>query len=167
MADDKEPKAGKEKEEEKGNETGSFPRSADYVLHILIQKTKEIKTGPSGKCDPMFQIETFGKKQFSSTKDDVDQLGETTWDEHIFIEQTNVKARDAESNKVTIKLMDKGLFKDAMIGMFDLDLSSIYLKENHSIENTWLALNNPGSENYSEICGYAKVSISANATGDE
>lgn len=63
--------------------------------------------------------------------------------------------------------MDKGLFKDAMIGMFELDLSFIYLKDNHVLESKWLALNNPGAENFSEICGYAKVSISVCATGDE
>lgn len=68
--------------------------------------------------------------------------------------------------------MDKGLFKNALIGMYEFDLSYIYLSESengekHAMEHKWLALNNPGSENYMNINGYVKVSISVIATGDE
>lgn len=52
MADAAEPAA--EGANEPGNETGGFPRNADYCIHILIQKTKEIKTPPQGTVDPMF-----------------------------------------------------------------------------------------------------------------
>jgi hypothetical protein len=51
--------------------------------------------------------------------------------------------------------------------MFEFDLSFIYLKDKHLLLHKWLALNNPGAENFSEICGYVKVSISVSASGDE
>ena len=89
------------------------------------------------------------------------------WNEHLFLEPLNVDKRDAEAGKLTIRLLDKGLFKDALIGLYEFDLSYIYLKDNHCIEHKWLALNNPGDENYMEICGYVKVSICVTATGDE
>ena len=63
--------------------------------------------------------------------------------------------------------MDRGIFKDAVIGRFDFDLSYIYLLENHTLLHKWVALNNPEAENYQEICGYVKLSISVVATGDE
>lgn len=92
-----------------------------------------MKTPPNDTIDPMFLIETMGIKQFSSAKDDVSGMAETTWGEHIFIEPRNIDKRDAESGKITIKLMDKGLFKDALIGLYEFDLSYIYLKEQHAM----------------------------------
>lgn len=46
-------------------------------------------------------------------------------------------------------------------------MSYIYLRDKHTLLHKWVALNNPDSENYAEICGYVKLSISVVATGDE
>lgn len=153
--------------EEKGDETGQFQTMADYCIHVFIEKAKEMKVPKGETIDPVFLIETLGQKAYSTAKDDVGALGETIWNEHIFIEPLAIDKRTAEEGKITIKLMDKGLFKDALIGMFEFDLSFIYLKEKHVLFHKWLALNNPGGENFAEICGYVKVSISVAASGDE
>ena len=126
-----------------------------------------MKTPPNDTIDPVFQIECLNLKCFSTAKDEIGGIGETSWNEHLFLEPMNIDKRDAEGGKLTIRLLDKGLFKDALIGLYEFDLSYIYLKDNHCIEHKWLALNNPGDENYMEICGYVKVSISVTATGDE
>ena len=39
--------------------------------------------------------------------------------------------------------------------------------KDHILLHKWLAVSDPNSENYSEITGYIKVSISVAATGDE
>lgn len=163
MSDDKD----KKEDAAAGDETAQFPKNADYCIHVFIEKSKEIKTPPGDTVDPMFVIECLGLKEYSTAKDDIGGLAEIVWGEHIFIEPRGVDKRDAESGKITIKLMDKGLFKDALIGMFEFDLSFIYLKDKHVLFHKWLALNNPGADNFAEICGYVKVSISVAATGDE
>ena len=58
---------------------------------------------------------------------------ETTCNEHVFLEPMNIDKRDAEGGKLIIRLLDKGLFKDAVIGLYEFDLSYIYLKEDHCI----------------------------------
>ena len=63
--------------------------------------------------------------------------------------------------------MDKGYFKDSLIGTFEFNLSFIYLKKDHVMLHQWIALSNPNSEKYWEITGYLKVSISVACTGDE
>ena len=63
--------------------------------------------------------------------------------------------------------MDKGFFKDQLIGSFEFDMSFIYFKKDHVLLHQWIALSNPGSEDYSKITGYLKVSISVVCTGDE
>ena len=89
------------------------------------------------------------------------------WTEHLFIEGKNIEKQTAEEDKIVIKLLDKGFLKNSLIGMFDFDLSFIYNMKDHLMLHQWLALSNPNSENYSEITGYIKVSISIACTGDE
>ena len=78
-----------------------------------------------------------------------------------------MEKQEAEEAKITLKLMDKGFLKNQIIGLFEFDLSYIYFMKDHMLLHQWLALSNPNSDNYSEITGYIKVSISVVATGDE
>jgi len=54
-----------------------------------------------------------------------------------------------------------------MIGCYDFDVSFIYFMKNHTLEHRWIALSNPGSKAYNEICGYLKVSIAVTTKGDK
>jgi hypothetical protein len=40
-----------------------------------------------------------------------------------------------EAAKIVVKLMDKGIFKDTMIGEYIFDLSAIYLRKDHLMEH--------------------------------
>ena len=62
--------------------------------------------------------------------------------------------------------MDKGLFKDVLIGEFEFDLSFIYFMKDHVMLHKWLALSNPHGD-FSAIAAYLKVSISVSCQGDE
>lgn len=64
-------------------------------------------------------------------------------------------------------MLDKGYFKDAMIGSYEFDIAYIYFMKDHSLMHKWLALSNPSSENYNEVTGYLKVSITVAGSGDE
>ena len=94
-------------------------------------------------------------------------MGEVNWSEHIFLEPKNIEKQAAEDAQISIRLMDKGFFKDQLIGSFEFDMSFIYFKKDHVLLHQWIALSNPGSEDYSKITGYLKVSISVVCTGDE
>jgi len=74
---------------------------------------------------------------------------------------------DIESAKISIKLMDKGYFKDAIIGLYEFDIAYIYFMKEHSLMHTWLAMSNPSSESFNEVSAYMKLSITIAATGDE
>jgi hypothetical protein len=64
-------------------------------------------------------------------------------------------------------VLDKGYFKDAMIGVYDFDVAYIYFMQKHTLLHRWIALSNPESENFNEVTGYLKVSISVTTKGDE
>ena len=145
----------------------TFKKNADYMIHVFIEKTKDIKSPENSTVDPIFLIESIGIKKYSGVKNKVGGIGEIKWSEHIFLEPRNVDKRDADEAKIMIKLMDKGFVKDTLIGEFELDMSFIYLQEQHIFLHKWLALNNPHGDDPKEISAYVKLSISVAATGDE
>lgn len=53
MADAAEPAAEAPKKE-KGGDTATFPRNADYQIHVFIDKAKEMLTPENDTIDPMF-----------------------------------------------------------------------------------------------------------------
>lgn len=89
------------------------------------------------------------------------------WNEHIFFEPRQQKIRDMENAKISLRVLDKGLLKDTVIGLYEFDLSHIYFKDKHVMEHQWVALSNPAGENFNEISGYLKVSISVTGQGDD
>lgn len=107
---------GDKKEEKEAGGVGAM-RSGDYMVHVFIEKLKDINM-PEGSdtVDPMITVECLGMKTFSSAKDNIGPIGVTNYSEHLFIEPRGVDKPDAESAKIMIKLMDKGMFKDALIG---------------------------------------------------
>ena len=74
---------------------------------------------------------------------------------------------DIEQAKISVKLLDKGYFKDAVVGIYDFDVAFVYFMKKHTMFHQWVALSNPSSANFNEVTGYLKLSISVTATGDE
>jgi hypothetical protein len=69
----------KKASEAAGPQTITFPSHSDYMVHVLIQKAKEMAVEEGDTIDPLFQIESLGQKRFSTAKDDVTGMGETVW----------------------------------------------------------------------------------------
>ena len=142
-------------------------KRGDYMIHIFIEKIKDIKIDDGeDTVDPMIETTCLKQKQYTSAKKGISGVGEVTYSEHLFLEQRNVEKKDAEEAKITLRLLDKGFLRDDLIGQFDFDLSYIYFMKDHMLLHQWLALSNPNSENYAQITAYLKVSISVVATGD-
>ena len=72
-----------------------------------------------------------------------------------------------EAGKIQIRVLDKGFFKEAVIGVYEFDLAYIYFMAKHCLLHRWIALSNPASENFNEITGYLKLSIQVTTKGDE
>ena len=142
-------------------------QSGDYMIHVFVEKIKEINVPENSTVDPMVVVEVLGQKQFSSAKDDIGGIGEVVYNEHLFAEARGVDKAEAENGKIMIKLMDKGFLKDALIGQFEFDLSFIYFMKDHLLLHKWLALSNPNGADFAKIQAYLKVSIAVACTGDE
>lgn len=66
-----------------------------------------------------------------------------------------------------LRILHKGFFKEDLIAAYELDVTSIYFRENHCMLHQWLALSNPEGKDFNEITGYLKLSICVAAPGDD
>jgi len=72
-------------------------KGGDYIIHIFIEKAKDIKCPEESTIDPMFQIECLNYNKYSSAKNNIGSTGtDVVWSEHIFIESSNVSKKEAE-----------------------------------------------------------------------
>ena len=63
--------------------------------------------------------------------------------------------------------MNKGMFRDEMIGSYEFDMTFVYYMKDHAMHNQWVALVNPESEDFSAVAGNLKLSIAVQGPGDE
>lgn len=63
--------------------------------------------------------------------------------------------------------MNKGMFRDELIGLYEFDITSVYFKEKHTLQHQWIALFNPEGADFSQITGNLQISISVQGPGDE
>ena len=66
-----------------------------------------------------------------------------------------------------MKVLNKGFFRNEMIGIFQFEMSAVYFAPEHKMEHVWLALQNPDAEDASEITGMLKISASVQGPNDE
>lgn len=68
--------------------------------------------------------------------------------------------------KIKIGVLEKGLWKNAVIGVFEMDFQFIYFMPNNLYEHKWVALTNPASEDFSTVAGFLKISIQITGAKD-
>jgi hypothetical protein len=117
----------------------------------------------------MIEVTTCGITNYSSAKENVANGSESTisWREHLFFEPRNMHSSKIELDTISIKVKNKGFFKDQLIGIYEFDITKVYAEKTHCIQNQWVALFNPEAENFSDITGNLKISISVQGPGDE
>lgn len=157
--------SGAKKSEEK-SEICTMKRG-DYMIHVYIEQAKNLKVDAENTVDPIVQINCLDVRKFTTAQEGINNTGIAIWNEHIFFEPKNQEENDLKQGKIIIKLLDKGFFKDGLIGYYEFDLSYIYQMPEHSLMHKWIVMSNPESENYGEVTGLLKLSITICGQGDE
>ena len=159
-------KADDPKPAKKGKEVGSL-KPGDYSVHILIEAAKEIQVPEGEACDVMVEAKVGKVKKYTPTKSSVTATSNVSFMDHIFVDLQKQSVADLEATKISIKLMEKGTFKDAIFGLFEFDFSYIYNMENRTMFHQWVALNDPGGADFSAVAAFLKVSCSIHGTDDK
>ena len=161
----------KEAEEDKSKETEKKAvcsmKRGDYMIHVYVEQGKNLDVPEGEVVDPIVEINCLNERKFTKALDDINNTGLAIWNEHVFFEPKNVEVERLEKGKIEIKLMDKGFFKDALLGYYEFDLNSIYLREDHALMHKWIVMSNPEGEEFGKVTAYLKISITICGAGDE
>lgn len=126
-------------------------KRGDYMIHIYVEQAKNLKIEADDVVDPIVEIKCMGQRKFTTAQEGINNSGVAIWNEHLFFEPKNKEVEELEQAKVEIKLMDKGYFKDALIGFYEFDLSYLYQMKDHVMMHKWIIMTNPESEEYGEV----------------
>lgn len=50
-----------------------------------------------------------------------------------------------ESAKISFRMLDKGYFKESLMGVYEFDVAYVYFQQKHALLHKWVALSNPES----------------------
>ena len=142
-------------------------KKGDYMIHVLILEARNLKMDKADTVDPIIEVSCLGKTQFTTSKDDVGYNSPVVWAEHIFFEPKDLSEKQIQNGKLSIRVLDQQMLRNAVIGSYDMDLSYIYFKDKHAIFSQWIGISNPASKDFTELSGYLKISVSVIGPGDE
>ena len=93
-------------------------KRGDYMIHVMVEQAKALKVPEGEVIDPIVEVSCLGERKFTKALDDINNVGIAVWNEHIFFEPKNVEADRLAKGTIELKLMDKGFFKDSLIGFY-------------------------------------------------
>lgn len=131
-----------------------------------MQKFKDLALPDDSVETVKIEISANRDKEYSKDYPNTSNSTQTTLGEHIFIEKRNQTVNDLQNLKLTFKVIIKSVWKNVLIGLYEVDFSYIYFMKNHMMEHGWLAISNPNSEDFSQIQGLIKLSISIHGEND-
>ena len=135
-------------------------KKGDYSVHILIEEIKSLIQIKEDQLPyPIIKLTCFNKsKRTDKTKIPCDNY---IYDEHFYFEKADLTVEQLDSSKIIIEVYDSSNSKKRKdyFGISEFDLEYIYNMKNHTLNNHWLALSNPESNDMTKIRGYLKLSI--------
>lgn len=87
--------------------------------------------------DPIVEATVLGKSKATECKDDIPCNSNTTvwYREHLYFEFRNQYSSDIQNAIISLKIKNKGIMRDELIGLYDIDITKVYFKDRHTIEH--------------------------------
>lgn len=149
------------KPEEPSKQKLVLMKKGDYSVHILLEEIKNCQQLDDKHLPyPTVKLTCFDKTQ-RTEKTDL-PCESYIFDEHFYFEKTNLTVEQLDSSKIIIEAYDAEYSrkKSDYFGIYEFDLEYIYNQPEHALQNFWLALANPESDDMTKVRGFLKLSIS-------
>ena len=139
--------------------------TGDYQVQAHIIECRNLKgEDVNGSCDPVVTVEVLGQKQNTSIKNN---MRDPVFDEVLFFNLKNVDKEQLKGGSITVSCYDAdSIGRNDMVGSHTFDLMSVYLREEHELYRTWVALVDLEEEDDHGAQGYMKLSITVLGPGD-
>eukprot|EP00742_Colponemidia_sp_Colp-10_P008749 GILJ01009495.1.p1 GENE.GILJ01009495.1~~GILJ01009495.1.p1 ORF type:complete len:1395 (+),score=268.10 GILJ01009495.1:46-4230(+) len=144
-------------------------KKGDYLVHVhLLEARGLVGKNLDGTSDALCKVSCFGQTKTSRTLKGVGP-GATVWNEHFFFNAKEQEVDDIEAGKINFTVFDSNsIFRNTVIGSFDLDLTHVYYLKDHSLARAWLGLvNTSGRDHVEQLQGRLKASVAVLGPGDE
>ena len=150
-------------------------KQGDYMIHVFIEEGKSfvLEANENKKqFNALLRLNSgSSKNQFSKSIDcPVQSDAKQNWGEHFFFEKIGMTSDQIQQEVLEIRIMDKGMLRDTVVGIFDIDISQVYFKDKHAIQNQWVAFgsesNATNADADGKIKGIVQVSIAVQGPGD-
>jgi len=106
-------------------------KKGDYLVHLFIQESRNLRMKGAETVDPIIEVSCMDKKKFTTCKDDIGTRASVNWSEHIFFEPKNLTERGLSNGKITMRILDQQMFKNACVGSYEMDLAYVYFQNKH------------------------------------
>lgn len=139
----------------------------EYFLHVFVEDTISLYSESGDHTNPVITVVAMGKTQSSHPKKDISTLTSTFWGDHFYFNKRYDNRDVLEDEILEIKVFDHSkVLRNSLIGQIEINLSSIYFEQDHTVRNKWYILQNK-KKNYQQVMGYLKVSINLAALGEK
>jgi hypothetical protein len=81
----------------------------------------------------MVEAKVGNIKKFTPVQSSVTATSNVSFMNHIFVDLQQQSVAQLETTKISIKLMEKGVFKEAIFGLFEFDFSYVYNMEDRTM----------------------------------
>lgn len=116
--------------------------------------------------DPLIKVSVFEESKTLGPKEKVGS-GQIYWGDHLFFTKKIEDQRYLFSQKLRIQVLNyHKIGRNSLVGEISLDLASIFLEPGHSLLHIWAGLSN-FNQNYEEIKGFVKLSVTLLGENDE
>ena len=128
---------GEEKKEGEVQDGAKYEKMpiGDYMVHVHVQFTKNLKIGEDTTGDPYVSVEMLNQSKQTQCKKDATLVNLNKFDEHLFLNFNSLTKEQVREAKINICVINKGFFKGDVIGSFELSMSKIYSEKNHLMEH--------------------------------
>lgn len=142
-------------------------KKGDYTVHLYIEEVKNLVSKEEEPPLPLIKMTVLNDTK--RTNELEEKVSTYFFGEHFYFDCLNMNNATLDSAKVKIEVLDKNFSSIAdYIGIYEFDFSFVYnYSENHVLNNYWVALVNPCSDDYSKIRGYLRFSCSILHSSDK
>lgn len=141
-------------------------KKGDYTVHIFIEEVKNLISKEEEPPLPIVKMTVL--KDTKRTNELEEKVSTYFFGEHFYFDCLDMNNATLDSAKVKIEVIDQNFSGISdYIGIHEFDFSFVYNSENHAINNYWVALVNPCSDDFSKIRGYLRFSCSVLHSSDK
>lgn len=140
--------------------------AGEYTIHVLIQSLRNLILFEEDLCNPMVYVYMLDGVAQTTDKSNIARNTMVKYDEHLFLEIKNKTKDELQQAIIKIEVMNKGFFRNDMIGEFTIPASTIYNMKDHTLRDQLVGISNLNDNSGQRTTGTVALSINVKGPDD-